>query len=498
MKRRSVLASAGFLAGGGLIIPSKTTGQTSQESWESFQSDPQNTGWTTTASGPTTDVGTAWRYGTRGEITGGAVIDSGRAYVPSRDGTLTAISLEDGSEIWSKNLGKPLDTTPAIIDGTIYVGGRKSTLYGVRDDGTVTLEYSLAQSDSKRMLSGTCSDGQSLYALIGEYDPVDGWNEGKLTAIDPNAGVEIWSEPLISSAPHTPAIDNETIYCFGVGEQDGANGAVLALSTADGDLEWAGGKNRGPGGITTSGNSVISTAGGTVTALSQSTGSTQWDVNFPDEDNLWANTSAAVADRSVYVAVQGGNEFGYLYDLDLVSGKINGRVEFYNPIQCSPGVTDDHIYVATDGGRVSAINRSELSKDWTLEVGSPVRAPPALVGNQLITGTTSGYAVMLRDNGKTPTSTSPTATPTSDRTETDSLTTQETESGQSVTTTKQSTTPTSKTSTRPNTNDQTPSRGFFTNSGNPTMSYLNDPFLLTVGGFMLSVIGILHQLLSGD
>jgi outer membrane protein assembly factor BamB len=110
-------------------------------------------------------------------------------------------------------------------------------------------------------------------------------------------------------------------------------------------LGWAGGKNRGSGGITTSGNSVISTAGGTVTALSQPTGSTQWEVNFPDEDNLWANTSAAVADRSVYVAVQGGNEFGYLYEIDLVSGKINGRVKFYNPIQCSPSVTDDHIYV---------------------------------------------------------------------------------------------------------------------------------------------------------
>jgi hypothetical protein len=67
-----------------------------------------------------------------------------------------------------------------MIDGTISLVA-KSTLYGVRDDGTVTLEHSLAQSDSRRMLSGTYSDGQSLYALIGEYDLVE-VEEGKLTA----------------------------------------------------------------------------------------------------------------------------------------------------------------------------------------------------------------------------------------------------------------------------------------------------------------------------
>lgn len=40
-------------------------------------------------------------------------------------------------------------------------------------------------------------------------------------------------------------------------------------------------------------------------------------------------------------------------------------------------------------------------------------------------------------------------------------------------------------------------RGFFTNSGNPALGPLADPVVLTVGGFVLSVLGILHQLLRG-
>lgn len=40
-------------------------------------------------------------------------------------------------------------------------------------------------------------------------------------------------------------------------------------------------------------------------------------------------------------------------------------------------------------------------------------------------------------------------------------------------------------------------RGFFSNSGDSTLEPLGDPFVLTVGGFVLSVAGIVYQLVSG-
>lgn len=50
----------------------------------------------------------------------------------------------------------------------------------------------------------------------------------------------------------------------------------------------------------------------------------------------------------------------------------------------------------------------------------------------------------------------------------------------------------------PASDESPPARGFLTNgSGDQSMGVLDDPVLLTVGGFLLSVMGIAHQLLRG-
>jgi hypothetical protein len=41
-------------------------------------------------------------------------------------------------------------------------------------------------------------------------------------------------------------------------------------------------------------------------------------------------------------------------------------------------------------------------------------------------------------------------------------------------------------------------RGFFTNGGESSFGILNNPLVLTMGGFFLSVLGIVYQLVEGD
>lgn len=85
----------------------------------------------------------------------------------------------------------------------------------------------------------------------------------------------------------------------------------------------------------------------------------------------------------------------------------------------------------------------------------------------------------------------PTSTPTPTRTTT--------ESGSTRTTTEPSSTTTTPTTTIEAGNETAaPDRGFFSNDADAEdLEMLNDPFVLTVGGFVLSAAGIAHQMLRG-
>lgn len=58
--------------------------------------------------------------------------------------------------------------------------------------------------------------------------------------------------------------------------------------------------------------------------------------------------------------------------------------------------------------------------------------------------------------------------------------------------------PTATSAPTPVSNESAPRRGFFANGQKPTFGVLENPFVLTVGGFVLSVGGILHQMVRGQ
>ncbi|KTG30332.1 hypothetical protein [Haloferax profundi] len=99
----------------------------------------------------------------------------------------------------------------------------------------------------------------------------------------------------------------------------------------------------------------------------------------------------------------------------------------------------------------------------------------------------------------------PTKTPTATPTETPQETATPTKTPATTTTAvpQTRTAETAAPTTTPNTTTPTeepPSRGFFSNGvgEDEAMAFMNDPFSLTLGGFALSVGGIIHQLLRGQ
>jgi outer membrane protein assembly factor BamB len=87
-----------------------------------------------------------WSWSDDGTRPGGiwttpAVVD-GVVYVGTNGGRLVAVSAETGAELWTKRLPGPLWSSPTVVDGVLLLGDCAGDLhaFGLRPDGTEPAE----------------------------------------------------------------------------------------------------------------------------------------------------------------------------------------------------------------------------------------------------------------------------------------------------------------------------------------------------------------------
>lgn len=115
-----------------------------------------------------------WEYEVGSQrATGSPAVSGDTAYVGDFDGTLHAMSTDDGSQRWTFEAEDLLRTPPMIHDGTAYIGGSDGLYALDADSGSV--EWQITSEDSVDQPVGTTD---AIYARI----------DGALTAISPATG----------------------------------------------------------------------------------------------------------------------------------------------------------------------------------------------------------------------------------------------------------------------------------------------------------------------
>ena len=59
-----------------------------------------------------------------------AIVD-GYVYVGSGDASLYVLDGSDGSQQWRLGTGDPIESAPAVVDGVVYVGSTDNNLYAL-------------------------------------------------------------------------------------------------------------------------------------------------------------------------------------------------------------------------------------------------------------------------------------------------------------------------------------------------------------------------------
>lgn len=239
-----------------------------------------------------------------GRIIGGATIAGDRAYVPSSDHSLYAISLEDGRQIWKYTTEGPLWSAPLIVGDTIYLASMDHMIYALDDAGR-------NQWTSERM-SGAIADTPALNSellLVGTFDK-------KLEAVRSDNGETAWPPYQAQNwVWGSPAIQSDIAY---FGDLDGN---VYELSTKNGE-------GRIPNSL--SGRIV---------------------------------PSPVIADNILFVV----SENGEVYAEDLEVGNRLWQTNLEARLLTKPIITEDFIVVAqTDGDSLlTALDRNNGNIRWT-------------------------------------------------------------------------------------------------------------------------------------
>jgi outer membrane protein assembly factor BamB len=339
-----------------------------------------------------------WRFEAGGGVRSNIAVGGNLVLAPSDDGTLHALSIDDGVEQWRFTGARPM-LGPFVTDGRVYVAD---------GDGIIR---ALALNDGNPIWAADPLEGTSDITVVGGRLFV-GTRTGDVVALDTSTGAEAWRTTVSpgTQAVHAPAATDAVV----VAATD--DNVLVALDPETGAIRW-----NAPTGDALTGTPVVANgvayigSGGEaqrtqrLSAHDIVTGAVRWRAN----ESLG---SPVVVESVGYSA----SPVGTVAAVDLATGAVRWRSSFEGNVR-APAVAGGIVYLTADGERrIVALDRSTGSRLWSFDMDSANECCIAVARGLILVGTSAGQVYAIGGDGATltplPASNapgSPTASPTS-------------------------------------------------------------------------------------
>jgi len=155
----------------------------------------------------------------------GVAVDGTRVYAAGHKGDVTAFEVATGHVAWRVRLKAPLSGGTAVGDGMVLIGTSDGQLFAL-DAGNGAHRWSV-RVNGEVLAPATISEHLIALRTV----------DGKLHALSPEDGHELWAQqqqvPRLSlRGTARPVIAGDLVLC------GFDNGKVLAVSAADGSMQW--------------------------------------------------------------------------------------------------------------------------------------------------------------------------------------------------------------------------------------------------------------------
>jgi outer membrane protein assembly factor BamB len=256
---------------------------------------------------------------------------------------------EPGTEEWAFETGGSVESSPTVVDGTVYVGSRDNNLYAV-DAANGREEWAFETGDSIKS-SPTVING-TVY--VGSYDH-------HLYAVNAESGREEWTFDTGANIYSSPTVINGTVYVGWCSHPDSRDDHLYAVDAKSGRKEW-----------------TLASGGGSARSF---------ETAFNKSYDTPTNTPPTVVAGVIYF----GCRDSHLYAVD-THGKQKWRFETEGWLKSSPTVADGIVYAGSLGGILYAVDAASGHKEWGFETGF-VEDSPVVADGTVYVGNNDLYAV---------------------------------------------------------------------------------------------------------
>ncbi len=295
-------------------------------------------------------------------------------------------------ERWALQLGQFLSSTPAVVDGIVYVG---SIVPSSLEGGAL---FAVDAAAGRELWRCPTNPGDAFFSAPAVVDGVVyvGSYDGVVLAADAATGEERWRFQTESGMFSSPAVVDGVLY---VGDDAGR---LYAVDADDGELRWRFAIDdpfeRGMGAAPAVVDGTVFAVTGVrrtgatsfLHALDAATGEEQW--RFAAEEGGNVRGTVAVADDRVHVATLDG----FLYAVDAAGGEEHWRFDGGGAVVTSPAAVDGLAYLAT-AGELHAVEAASGDARWSrrLTDGADLITQPTVAAGKLYVADTAGtlYAV---------------------------------------------------------------------------------------------------------
>lgn len=294
--------------------------------------------------------------------------------VANEAGTLMRIGPE-GGVLWRVPTPQPLASRPVEARGYVVATNIAGDWFGTAVS-TGRVPWRLPQQP---VTSGDLvTDGARVFAVL---------NDGSVRSIDPTSGAISWSRtpPPGAKGPSGSAAWVGTNVVVPLGEA-----GLWAAAWDDGRTAWRSPSVHGLGLAPTRDGSrvLVTTARGGLVAVAARSGEVLWRQQLGGE----ATTRPTVIDGRVYVGT--GNS---LRAFDVATGTPRETITVEEPV--APPARTSEVFIlptASREGRIHLFRPGELEPYDSLELDSPIRAAPVVMGGTVIFLATDGRVLGYR------------------------------------------------------------------------------------------------------
>src|SRR5688500_19620738 len=167
-------------------------------SWPMFRGNPGLTGLSEANLPNKLKLG--WTFKTSGPVKSSPAIVDGKVFVGSNDGHLYALNLDSGQKVWAFKTEGEVESSPLVLDGVVYVGSTDGSLYAVNvADGKQLWQY--ATGDKILGSPNYVKTGNDTRVIVGGYDY-------KLHCLDAKTGKTNWVYETGNYINGSPAVFN--------------------------------------------------------------------------------------------------------------------------------------------------------------------------------------------------------------------------------------------------------------------------------------------------